>query len=41
MFSRKIMEGERLVDAAQNGVRVWALAGEYRLATADGRAAFR
>lgn len=40
-FPRKIMEGERLVDLATNGVRVWALAGEYDLATADGRRHFR
>ncbi|MGH3565705.1 MAG: recombinase family protein [Pseudonocardia sp.] len=40
-FSRKIMEGERLVDLATSGVRVWALAGEYDLATADGRRHFR
>ena len=26
-FSRKILEGERLVELAANGVRVWALAG--------------
>lgn len=40
-FSRKILEGERLVDLASRGVRVWALAGEYDLATADGRRHFR
>lgn len=40
-FSRKIMEGERLVEQASTGVRVWALAGEYDLATADGRRHFR
>jgi DNA invertase Pin-like site-specific DNA recombinase len=40
-FSRKILEGERLVELAANGVRVWALAGEYDLTTADGRRHFR
>jgi DNA invertase Pin-like site-specific DNA recombinase len=40
-FSRKILEGERLVELASNGVRVWALAGEYDLTTADGRRHFR
>ena len=40
-FSRKVIEGERLITAAEGGARVWALAGEYRLTTADGRAAFR
>ncbi|MGI9002210.1 MAG: recombinase family protein [Pseudonocardia sp.] len=40
-FSRKIMEGERLVELAARGLRVWALAGEYDLTTADGRRHFR
>ncbi|MCW6009829.1 recombinase family protein [Micromonospora sp. CPCC 205371] len=40
-FSRKIIEGERLVEAAANGARVWSLAGEYDLTTADGRRHFR
>jgi site-specific DNA recombinase len=40
-FSRKILEGGRLVDLAGRGVRVWALAGEYDLTTADGRRHFR
>lgn len=40
-FSRKVMEGERLVELAARGVRVWALSGEYDLTTADGRRHFR
>jgi DNA invertase Pin-like site-specific DNA recombinase len=40
-FSRKVMEGERLVEAAASGARVWSLAGEYDLTTADGRRHFR
>jgi site-specific DNA recombinase len=40
-FSRKVMEGERLVQAAERGIRVWSLTGEYNLATADGRRHFR
>src|SRR6266542_3813756 len=40
-FSRKIREGERLVELAARGLRVWALSGEYDLATADGRRHFR
>ena len=40
-FSRKIIEGERLVEAAERGMRVWSLTGEYDLATADGRRHFR
>jgi len=40
-FSRKIREGERLVELAAKGIRVWSLAGEYDLATADGRRHFR
>ncbi|MGH3615906.1 MAG: recombinase family protein [Pseudonocardia sp.] len=39
--SRKIMEGERLVEWASRGLRVWALSGEYDLTTADGRRHFR
>ena len=39
-FSRKMMEGERLVEAAERGIRVWSLTGEYNLATADRAAAF-
>ena len=40
-FSRKIIEGERLVEAAERGMRVWSLTGEYDLTTADGRRHFR
>ncbi len=40
-FSRKIGEGERLVELDARGLRVWALAGEYDLTTADGRRHFR
>jgi site-specific DNA recombinase len=40
-FSRKVLEGERLVDLAAGGVRVWSLSGEYDLTTADGRRHFR
>jgi DNA invertase Pin-like site-specific DNA recombinase len=40
-FSRKILEGERLVEAAERGIRVWSLTGEYNLTTADGRRHFR
>jgi DNA invertase Pin-like site-specific DNA recombinase len=40
-FSRKPREGERLVDLADHGLRVWALCGEYDLTTADGRKQFR
>jgi len=40
-FSRKILEGERLVELAARGLRVWSQSGEYDLATADGRAHFR
>ena len=36
-FSRKIGEGERPVEAAERGMRVWSLTGEYDVATADGR----
>jgi len=38
-FSRKVIEGERLVELAGKGIR--AMAGEYDLTTADGRRAFR
>lgn len=31
----------RLVEAAERGIRVWSLTGEYNLATADGRRHFR
>jgi site-specific DNA recombinase len=40
-FSRKVMEGERLVELAAMGIRVWSHAGEYDLTTADGRRHFR
>src|SRR6266508_4035130 len=40
-FSRKIIEGERLVELAAGGIRVWSSSGEYDLATADGRRHFR
>ncbi len=40
-FSRKIMEGERLVQAAQLGRLVWSAGGEYDLSLPDGRKAFR
>ncbi|WP_410583679.1 recombinase family protein [Amycolatopsis sp. lyj-108] len=40
-FSRKIMEGERLVDLASAGILVWSLSGSYDLTTADGRRHFR
>ena len=40
-FSRKIMEGERLVEVASRGIRVWSRSGEYDLTTADGRRHFR
>jgi DNA invertase Pin-like site-specific DNA recombinase len=40
-FSRKVLEGERLVELAASGVRVWSHAGEYDLTTADGRRHFR
>jgi DNA invertase Pin-like site-specific DNA recombinase len=40
-FSRKMMEGERLLELAAKGVRVLAHAGEYDLTTADGRRHFR
>src|SRR6266542_886141 len=40
-FARKIIEGERLVELAAGGIRVWSSSGEYDLATADGRRHFR
>lgn len=40
-FTRKIMEGERLVELAKRGIRVWSCSGEYDLTTADGRRHFR
>lgn len=40
-FSRKVMEGERLVELASRGVLVWSLSGTYDLTTADGRRHFR
>ena len=40
-FTRKPIEGERLIQAALDGKRVWSWAGEYDLTTADGRMAFR
>jgi|GEM_PF-987933 len=40
-FSRKVLEGERLVEIARQGRLVWSNAGEYSLNTADGRKAFR
>jgi DNA invertase Pin-like site-specific DNA recombinase len=40
-FSRKVMEGERLVELAARGVLVWSLSGTYDLTSADGRRHFR
>ena len=40
-FTRKPLEGERLIEAVQNGARVLSRSMEYDLMTADGRAAFR
>lgn len=40
-FSRKIREGERLIEAAERGMLVWSLTGSYPLDTADGRRHFR
>jgi site-specific DNA recombinase len=40
-WTRKVMEGERLLTLAASGVRVWSGGGEYDLTTADGRKAFR
>ena len=36
-----MIEGERLVLAADKGLAVWSLTGEYDLTTADGRRHFR
>ncbi|HSV66140.1 MAG TPA: recombinase family protein, partial [Mycobacteriales bacterium] len=40
-WTRKVLEGERLLELASRGVRVWSHSGEYDLTTADGRKAFR
>src|SRR5579871_5834797 len=40
-FSRKIMEGERLIQVAERGIQVWSRSAQYDLMTADGRAHFR
>lgn len=40
-FSRKVMEGERLIELADRGVQVWAQSGSYDLTTADGKRHFR
>jgi site-specific DNA recombinase len=40
-FSRKPIEGERLIEVAANGAKVWSYSSEYDLTTADGRSAFR
>ncbi len=40
-FSRKPIEGERLIEAAAGGAKVWSYSSEYDLTSADGRAAFR
>jgi site-specific DNA recombinase len=40
-FSRKVMEGERLIEVANKGLLVWSLSGSYDLTTADGRRHFR
>lgn len=40
-FSRKVIEGERLVLLADKGLVVWSVYGDYDLATADGRRHFR
>jgi site-specific DNA recombinase len=40
-FTRKPIEGERLIQVAAEGKRVWSNAGEFDLTTADGRASFR
>jgi DNA invertase Pin-like site-specific DNA recombinase len=40
-FSRKIKEGERLIEAAARGIAVWSKYAQYDLTTADGRAHFR
>lgn len=40
-FTRKILEGEKLVELASQGIMVWSSTGEYDLTTADGRRHFR
>ncbi len=40
-FSRKVMEGERLVLMADRGVKVWSANDEYDLTRAAGRRHFR
>jgi site-specific DNA recombinase len=40
-FSRKVMEGEQLVELGAGGTLVWSLYGAYDLTTADGRSQFR
>lgn len=40
-FSRKPIEGERLIDLADQNIVVWSLTGEYDLMKADGRRQFR
>lgn len=40
-FSRKIREGERLIEVAARGISVWSKYAQYDLMTADGRAHFR
>jgi DNA invertase Pin-like site-specific DNA recombinase len=40
-WTRKVSEGERLIELAEQGVRVWSNSGEYDLTTADGRKQFR
>lgn len=40
-FSRKMMEGERLIELAARGIQVWSRSVEYDLMTADGRKHFR
>jgi hypothetical protein len=40
-FSRKIIEGERLLDIARRGLLVWTIHGDYDLTTQRGRSQFR
>ena len=40
-FSRKIIEGERLLDIARRGLLVWSIYGDYDLTTQRGRSQFR
>jgi DNA invertase Pin-like site-specific DNA recombinase len=40
-FSRKMMEGERLIKVAERGIAVWSRSVQYDLMTADGRKHFR